>query len=121
MFWFGETVVRLRAEKRADPYSGRDTRRVWDDPEHPPATLTIDRVGFDPGGSAEPVTADNEQRVITQPTIYDLTYADVAAGDRIRREFTGVTYEVDGDPAPWRNPYTGETPGQVIKLKIVEG
>lgn len=117
MFPFGETVTRLRGVATEDPYSGETTDVDWANPSE----LPIAGVGFDPGGSAEPVQVDSDQRVITQPTIYDPSYADVLAGDRIRRELTGKTYEVDGDPAEWRSPFTGWQPGQVIRLKIVEG
>lgn len=113
----GETVTRLRGVASANPYSAAPTDVDWANP----TSLVIEGVAFDPGGSAEPISAESDMRVITQPTIYDPSYADVTAGDRVVRALTGKTYEVDGDPAQWRSPYTGWAPGQVIKLKIVEG
>jgi hypothetical protein len=33
----------------------------------------------------------------------------------------GQVYLVDGDPAVWRNPYTGWQPGAVVTLGRVDG
>ena len=115
MFAHGETVTRLRGMATIDAYG--DEATDWNAPQ----SLVIVGVAFDPGGSDEPVDAGHTQRVVTSPTLYDPTYADVEAGDRIRRNLTGITYEVDGNPAEWRSPFTGWRPGQVVKLKVVDG
>lgn len=113
-FPHGETVTRFRATAVTDPYSGEPTGISWDDPD----SLAIPGCAFNPGRSSEPVQ-DARTAVITQPEVYAPPGADVLAGDRI--VVRGKTYEVDGEPADWRSPFTGWTPGIVLALKIVEG
>lgn len=115
MFLNGETVTRLRATTTANPYSGEsDGDPDWTNPDD----LDIDGCGFDPGGSYE--TPDPRRDSITsQPTIYAPADADIAAADRVVAR--GVTYEVDGRPALWRNPLTGWQPGLVVRLRLFEG
>lgn len=114
MYPHGEIATRLRGEAVADPYSAEATALSWDDPDE----LEIPGCGFDPGGSLEPVEV-GRAAVITQPTLYAPADADVLAGDRV--EVRSLTWEVDGDPALWRSPFTGWEPGLVVKLKKVSG
>jgi hypothetical protein len=114
MFPFGETVVRQRATSVTDPYSGEATGASWD----APSTLTIPGCGFNPGQSSEPVQ-DARNAVITRPEVYAPSGADILAGDRL--VVRGETFDVDGDPADWRSPFTGWRPGLVVPLKRVEG
>ena len=44
---------------------------------------------------------------------------DVLHGDRVSVD--GVLYEVEGDPADWRNPFTGWEAGTTIPLRRVDG
>ncbi len=114
MFANGETVTRLRGIHQADPYSGEETSLSWDSPD----TLEIQGCAFDPGTSAEPVTLGRAD-VVTQPVVYAPYGTDVTAADRL--VVRDRTWQVDGDPADWRSPFTGWCAGSVIKLKAVEG
>lgn len=114
MFTKGETVTRQRGTSVVDPYSGESTDTSWDNPNE----LLIAGCGFDPGGSTEPLE-DGRHAVITKPTVYAPYDADIASSDRL--VVRGVTYEVDGRPAPWQSPFTGWKPGLVVELKAVEG
>lgn len=114
MFAAGETVTRLRGAPVVDPYSGEANGVDWSDP----SSLAIPGCAFNPGQSAEPDQV-GRNAIITQPEVYTPPGADVTAGDRL--VVRGLTYEVEGDPADWRSPYTGWTPGLVVALKRVEG
>lgn len=114
MFAFGETVTRQRAALVTDPYSGETSALDWSAPDE----LEIPSVAFDPGGSFE-TTEPGRNPVDTSPKLYDPSYADIAASDRI--VCRGKTYDVDGDPLVYRHPMTGWSPGQVVNLKIREG
>lgn len=114
MFAHGETVTRQRGAATTDPYSDEATSIDWSTPDE----LEIPGCGFNPGQSSEPVQ-DARNAVITKPEVYAPPGSDVLAGDRL--VVRGKTYEVDGDPADWRNPFTGWAPGLVIPLKVVEG
>lgn len=46
-------------------------------------------------------------------TVYAPFGSPVSRGDRLVIE--GVTYDVDGEPASWSNPFTGSRPGMVIE------
>lgn len=114
MFPFGETVTRLRASSAADRFSGESTAEDWSSPDE----LAILGCGFDPGDSTEPLEAGRDA-VLAKPTVYAPSGADVTALDRLI--VRGRTWQVDGDPADYRNPLTGWEPGLVIKLKAVSG
>lgn len=114
MFAHGETVTRLRATATTDPYSGEATGSDWSTPD----SLDIDGCGFNPGGSSEPLQ-EGRNAVITRPEVYAPADADVLSGDRL--VVRGLTYEVQGDPADWRSPFTGWNPGLVIALERVSG
>lgn len=117
-FPHGETVTRLRAAMILDPYSGEATQAAWDDEANPPSSLAIEGCAFNPGGSTEP-TQEGRNAVITRPEVYAPADADVLAGDRL--VVRGLTYDVEGDPADWRSPFTGWQPGLVIALERVSG
>lgn len=114
MFAHGETVTRLRATPATDPYSGEATGLDWDAPDE----LDIDGCGFNPGQSSEPLQ-EARNAVTSQPEVYAPFGSDVLSGDRI--VVRGKTYDVDGEPADWRSPFSGWSPGMVIVLKRVEG
>lgn len=118
MFPHGETVVRLRRLMATDPYSDESAPRAWGDEGHEPDALEIEDCAFNPGGSAE-VSADGRSIVTTNPTVYAPIDADVKAGDRL--VVHGVAYDVDGNPAAWRNPFTGWAAGMAVSLELVEG
>lgn len=72
---------------------------------------------FAPAGSAELV--QGRDTVTTQPAIYLPPGTDVTAVDQAT--VRGVTYDVDGTPADWRNPFTGRHAGIVVNLLAVTG
>lgn len=114
MFAFGETVTRLRGTPVTDPYSAEVTDLDWANPD----ALPIPGCGFAPSGSTEPLE-QGRSAVITTPTVYAPAGADVLAHDRLI--VRGRTWQVKGDPADWRHPMTGWTPGLVIQLEEVAG
>lgn len=114
MFAHGETVTRLRGTAVTDPYSGEPTGTDWT----APASLAIPGCAFNPGQSAEPLQVARNA-VTSQPEVYAPTGSDVLPGDRL--VVRGKTYDVDGQPADWRSPFTGWEPGLVIALKLTEG
>lgn len=118
MFPYGETVTRLRRLSWTDPYSGESSPRPWDDEDHEPDALDIEDCAFNPGSSSD-VAADGRSPVTTNPTVYAPAGADVKAGDRL--VVRGVAYDVDGNPAEWRNPFTGWEAGLAVTLELVEG
>lgn len=128
MFPHGETVTRLRAPLAEDPYSGETIRRDWAGATWPsvfPAVwpddveaLEIPGCAFDPGGSSEPAE-QGRASVTTQPSILAPFGADITATDRV--VIRDRTWDVDGDPAAYRNPFTGWEAGLVVKLKAVAG
>lgn len=113
-FPHGETVVRLRGSASVDPYSGEATGTDWAAPDR----LEVYGCAFDPGGSQEPLE-DGRSVVITRPKVYAPADADILPGDRL--EVRGVEYEIEGDPAVWRSPFTGWEPGMVVNLERVTG
>lgn len=105
---FGETVERLRATAITDPYSGELTELSWDSPDE----LAIDYVAVEPRPSSEPLE-DARNAVVSGYTLYMEYGSDITSADRVR--VRGVVYEVEGEVAPWRNPFTGHTPGLVVQ------
>lgn len=77
---------------------------------------------FSPGGVTAGGRAGSESDatgVVTQPTVYlPSTSADLSFLDAVRVD--GVTYEVDGRPIVWRNPFTGARPGVEVRLATRE-
>lgn len=117
-FPYGETVTRLRRFEEVDPYSQQVEVAAWDDPDNPPYELEIAGCAFNPGVSSEPLDLARNA-VITRPEVYAPAGSDVLAGDRlVVRE---LTYDVVGDPADFRSPFTGWAPGLVVRLERVDG
>lgn len=65
------------------------------------------------------VTDNGRFGVVKGLTVYLPADTVIAAVDLV--EVAGLTYRIDGDPAAWRNPYTGRRPGIAINLTRVEG
>jgi len=87
--------------------------------------LPITRIGGDitgcavaPRYSSEP-TERGRQGVIVGLTIYPPAGSDILFTDQVR--VRGVLYDIDGDPAEWENPFTGDTPGMEVALKRAVG
>jgi hypothetical protein len=113
-FPHGETVTRLRGVALTDPYSGEATDVDWTTP----TSLAIPGCGVADGGSLEP-TQDARNAILSDFDVVAPYGVDVQAGDRL--VIRGLTCEVSGRPFDWMNPFTGWTPGTVIRAKVVEG
>lgn len=110
IFPFGEAVtVESRVAGPPDRYSN---------PTYTWVARTVEGCGFDPGNSTEtvlPYRVDTD----TRPTLYAPPGTAVAPTDRI--VVRGEQFQVDGEVAVWVSPFTGWSPGVVIKLKRAEG
>lgn len=108
----GVTVTRLRAAKVDDGYNG--VRLDW---SHP------DRLDI-PGCAMAPRVEDERrqqgrQGVLEAWTAYLPYGSDVTFEDRLLTPHG--TFEVEGAPNPWRNPYTGRQAGMTVYLQRVDG
>lgn len=75
---------------------------------------------FAPQGTVELV--QGQATVLTHDTVYLDEGSPVPdPQDRVRRESTGVVYDVDGTPRTYVNPFTGHNPGAVLALLEVTG
>lgn len=110
----GETVTRIRAGESTT------TDRYGNPIPGPDVETPLDRAGFDPGGSREPVEV-GRTATVTNPKVYFRDYApDVVSTDRLR--VRGVVYQVKGRPAEWRDPHAGNVVrGLVVELELAEG
>lgn len=113
MFAHGETVTVLTANSVTDPYSG-DASESWDNPTE----LNVSGVGVEPRPSNEPVQ-DARNAVISGFTLYFPT--GTAIGPQNRVVVRGGTYDVLGEAADWRNPFTGWAPGLVVQVERTAG
>ena len=71
------------------------------------------------GPAPEVLIGGHMHRGEAKPTIYLPSTAVVSSRDKITAR--GVTYEVDGDSADFRNPYDSTMNGLSIDLKVVSG
>lgn len=78
---------------------------------------TVAGAAFAPAGAAE--LNSGRTAVIEEPTLYLPAGTVVTAACRV--QVRGSTYEAVGDPADWRNPFTGARPGVVLRLRRIEG
>lgn len=112
MFPFGETVDVLSPATSTDRYN--NTAEDWTTP----TSTAIDGVAVEPRPSAED-HRDGRNAVTSGFTLYVPAGSAITAKNRIR--VRGDIYAVDGDPAEWRNPFTGWEPGTVVQTKRMEG
>jgi hypothetical protein len=112
-FPYGEPATRLRGTPLVDRFSGEATSIDWTAPNTAPLTGA-----FDPGSSTVQFEVGRDP-VVTQPSFITDFGADVRAGDRLT--IRGRTWDVDGDPAEYRSPFSGWEAGMVVKLKAVRG
>lgn len=106
---FGETVTLLARSRNGVDADGNDIFTS--------ASTTVAGCAFDPGGSVEAV--QGRDAVITTPTVYLPPGTAPKSIDAVT--VRGVTYEVDGSPNALTSPFTGWSPGVVVKLKAVTG
>jgi hypothetical protein len=107
-FVAGETVQVLDGAVGSQTYGG-DTR-TW------PVKATY-TAAVGPAGSAEMVNA--RELVTWDLDLYLPPDADVDPVDRC--VVRGSTYDVDGMPQRYQNPFTGWSPGVTVRLKEVSG
>jgi head-tail adaptor len=115
----GETVTVLRPGTVTDRYG--DSTKDWSDPDRTDVAgchVAPGSAGGSAGGAKEETAAGREGVVVT----YDVFFpagTDVRPGDRA--EVRGDVFDVDGEPADWRSPYTGRHAGIHVALRTVEG
>lgn len=84
----------------------------------PGSNHTVDDCAAAPAGSVEIV--NGQSTVIDQDTIYGPYDADVMARDLVTvpagQPIPAGEYQVDGTPARWKNPFTDDELGCVIRL-----
>lgn len=68
---------------------------------------------FNPGTSVE--SLGGRDLLTVQPAVYLPAGTSIAAVDAV--EVRGLTYEVDGSPNDWVNPFTGWNPGVEVRLR----
>lgn len=89
----------------------------------PGTSHTIDDCALAPTGSTEMV--NGQATVIDQDTVYADYGADVEPRDEIvvpaGQPISPGVYQVDGSPARYRNPFTGDAAGCVIRLTRATG
>lgn len=111
-FPHGETVTVLTATTTTDGFG--NTVTDWSNP----TSVAVDNVAVADGGSLEVNT--NAQNITDSD--FDLIFppdATVTAENRVI--VRGLTCNVAGRPFLWSNPFTGWTPGLVVKAQIREG
>lgn len=113
MFAHGESVTVLTAGTVTDPYSG-DASLSWDNPTE----LNVSGVGVEPRPSDEPVQ-NARHAVVSGFTLYFPTGTVIGPQNRV--VVRGGTYDVLGEAADWRNPFTGWTPGLVVQVERTAG
>lgn len=122
-FPHGETVTVQTAGTTTDPYTGAPVA-AWSLPSGQtawttaPTSVTVAAVAVADGGSIEPIE-DARHSVVSD---FDLMFpADVTVTAQNRVVVRGLTCEVSGRPFRWVNPFTGWTPGLVVRVKVKEG
>lgn len=115
MFPHGETAELLRGAEVEDPYSG-ETILDWDNPE---VVETWHGIGIAPRATNEDIAVGRET-VHSGLTLYAVpSNSTVHAHDRVKA--LGQVWEVDGEPARFKNPMTGWNPGLTVYLKKEDG
>ena len=112
MFAYGETVGVLTAGTSTDDYG--NTVTDWDAATEVP----VDGVGVEPRPLGES-DVDARNSVTSGFTLYMPAGTVVKASNRVR--VRGTVWDVDGDPAVWRSPFTGWEPGVVVQCRRVDG
>lgn len=106
----GETVVRLRAGTRVDPYS-KESVEDW---EAVPSELEmVTQVPAEPVTSTEPTDDPGRNAVVLGWVLYLDEEADITERDRVR--VRGDDFEVIGRPDSWVGA------GLVVRCQRVKG
>jgi hypothetical protein len=112
-FPYGDTVQILTAGTTTDPYSGEPSPD-WTSP----TSVDVAGVGVEPRPSGEPLQ-DARNQVVSGYTLYMPAGTAITSANRV--VVRGETYDVLGEPAVWRSPFTGWEPGIVVQVERSEG
>lgn len=102
------TVVRIRGES-FDQYG---------DPTGTPDDETLDGCMVAPRTSTD-VDGRGRQGVVVGLTLYAPYGTDIVATDQLTVD--GEPYEIDGEPGPWKSPFSGWEAGIEVALTRAEG
>ena len=109
-----ETVTVLKATKVTDPFSGEETQESWVNP----IATEVPGCIVEPLQSTEPVEA-GRAAVHIGYKVHMPYGTDVTERDRV--VLYGQTWNVDGRPFAWKNPFTGREAGTEVQLTQVVG
>jgi hypothetical protein len=98
------TVIRPATRDRTGDRTGADS------------TFTIDGCAINYQSTTE--NNDRRETVLSWIELFCPPGADVRPSDKVTLP-NGRTYLVDGDPAPWKSPFTSWEPGVVVRLRGV--
>lgn len=115
MFAYGETVTVQTAGPRYDSYSDTTVNDDWDNS----TDAEVAGVGVAGGGSFEPAAEVARDAVDSDFDLFFPPDVTVTADQRV--VVRGLACDVAGRPFLWMNPFTGWTPGLVVKAKVREG
>lgn len=113
LFPCGETITRQRATRSSDGYGG--TFLDW---SLPTDDLDIGACGLAPRVGEE-LGGPGRAGVVVGFTLYAPFGADITFEDRIVCD--AGTFEIEGEPGSWANPFTGTQFGVTAALRRVEG
>ena len=111
---FGRTVAVLKGTPVVDPYSGEETRLDWTNPTE----VVYTHCAVAPRTTDEPLLA-RRFPVFEGLTVYGPE--DIDAGPRDRIRIGDTVYDIDGEIARWRSPFTGNSGGSTINVTRTEG
>jgi len=111
MFPFGETVTVQALVVGAEDVHGNPAETFA-------PSVDVDDCAFDPGGSVETLSPGREV-VVSRPRVFLPAGTLITARSKVT--VRGLEYRVDGDPADWKNPFTGWEPGIVAVLERAGG
>jgi hypothetical protein len=112
----GDTVTLLRETLHVDIH-GAPVRDVYGNDQLTTTNITVTGCVVWPRGSSE--KTGNHDLVSTGITVLMPTGTVVKSTDRV--QVAGVIYDVDGEPAEWRSPFTNLHSGVQVDLVRVTG
>lgn len=107
----GEVVTRRRRQQTGADRYGNPVYELVD-------VVLGETAAFDPGGSREPVEVGRTPTVTT-PKLYFTQWPDLVKTDLV--VVRGEVFQIEGDPADWRNPWGSDVGGMVVELERAEG
>jgi len=113
---FGETITRLQAGVKVDPYSLAQAPD-WDNPAQ---TLIEGCVVYPRGQVGTENTATGRDQIARQ-TLTVLLPPGAQLNPRDRVIYRDAQFEVIGFQFEFRNPFTGWTPGTQTTIERIEG